>query len=470
MSAKSILFITRADLLSPVLSKLRDKGYELLMSESLAGAAKVLEQKSPPLVFSQAELPGYRAEDLLDHLKDCSIAPRVIVVAEHGSAEQAKAIMERGAADYWLAPLIWDKVKAVLSGESIKSAPLAREKARETSIIGSHPAMKRVLALARQVGPSKATILISGESGTGKEMFAKYLHANSPRSGNAFVAINCAALPEHLLESELFGHEKGSFTGAISRKIGKFELADGGTILLDEISEMDLSLQAKLLRVLQESEVDRVGGSETVKVDVRVLATTNRNIEDCVSKGEFRQDLFYRLNVIPLKLPALRERGDDVLLLAGHFVSSFCKQYGLGKMTFDQKAQQWLMDYDWPGNVRELQNLMERAVLLAGPDKIIGIRNFLLNDQDWMGHEEMETEQCSDPVQELDSPAPDSQAVQVELSDDDVIPISEMEKRMIIKGLERTGGNRTQASELLGISVRTLRNKLNEYKKEGLIL
>jgi hypothetical protein len=181
------------------------------------------------------------------------------------------------------------------------------------SILGEHPTMRRVLALARQVAPSKASVLISGESGTGKEMFARYLHQNSTRAGRPFVAINCAALPEHLLESELFGHEKGAFTGAINRKLGKFELADGGTILLDEITEMDLGLQAKLLRVLQESELDRVGGTETVKVDVRVLATTNRDIEDSVRAKEFRQDLFFRLNVIPLKLPALRERGDDAI-------------------------------------------------------------------------------------------------------------------------------------------------------------
>lgn len=469
MSAKSILFITKPDILSPVLSRLRDKGFELLMSETLAGALKVIEQKAPVLIFSQEKMPGFRAEDLLSRLDDQNIVDRTIIISEQANPDQARKIMEMGAKDYWMAPLVWEKVNAVLPKESSKTTRQDRSTPAETSIIGQHPVMKRVLSLARQVGPSKATILISGESGTGKEMFARYLHDSSPRAKQAFVAINCAALPEHLLESELFGHEKGSFTGAISRKIGKFEFADKGTILLDEISEMDLSLQAKLLRVLQESEVDRVGGTETVKVDVRVLATTNRDIKESVDIGEFRQDLYYRLNVIPLKLPPLRERGEDILLLARHFVSNFCSQYGLGALDFEPEAVNWLMEYDWPGNVRELQNLMERAVLLTGSKGIICKKHFLLNDDDWM--DEIEDDQQEIPDEDIkhnnmQPQAPENSCMEIS----DIMPISEMEKRMIIKGLEKTGGNRTQASELLGISVRTLRNKLNEYKKEGLVI
>ncbi|MCA1742894.1 MAG: sigma-54 dependent transcriptional regulator [Desulfovibrionales bacterium] len=469
MSAKSILFITKPDILSPVLSRLRDMGFELLMSETLSGAFKVIKQKAPVLIFSQEEMPGFRAEELFSGLDDQDIVGRTIVISEQANPDQAKKIMEMGGKDYWMAPLIWEKVKAVLPRESSKTDKPAKDTSAETSIIGQHPVMKRVLSLARQVGPSKATILISGESGTGKEMFARYLHESSSRAKEAFVAINCAALPEHLLESELFGHEKGSFTGAISRKIGKFEFADKGTILLDEISEMDLALQAKLLRVLQESEVDRVGGTETVKVDVRVLATTNRDIKDSVQKGEFRQDLYYRLNVIPLKLPPLRERGEDILLLARNFVCNFCSQYGLGALDFESEAINWLMEYDWPGNVRELQNLMERAVLLTGPKGIICKKHFLLNDEDWMDEIEDEQQEIADEnLIHIDKQPQASENSGMEM--DDVMPISEMEKRMIIKGLEKTGGNRTQASELLGISVRTLRNKLNEYKKEGLVI
>ncbi len=229
------------------------------------------------------------------------------------------------------------------------------------------------------------------------------------------MAINCAALPEHLLESELFGHEKGSFTGAINRKLGKFELANTGTILLDEISEMELGLQAKLLRVLQEGEIDRVGGVETVKVDVRVLATTNRDIEEYVKDGKFRQDLFYRLNVIPLKLPALNERGDDVLLLATHFVKNFCKAYGLPKLEFSLEANKWLLEYEWPGNVRELQNLMERAVLLAGSGPI-QTSHFLLDPDSWQ------------PEEGQAEPASQDSAAQGVHLPDGVLRLEEMEK------------------------------------------
>jgi transcriptional regulator with GAF, ATPase, and Fis domain len=308
-------------------------------------------------------------------------------------------------------------------------------------------------------------------------MFARYLHANSDRADGPFIAINCAALPEHLLESELFGHEKGAFTGAIARKLGKFEMASGGSLLLDEISEMDLGLQAKLLRVLQESEFDRVGGTETVHVDVRVLATTNRRMEDAVAEGKFRQDLYYRLNVIPLKLPPLRERGDDVARLAMFFVDKFRKAYGLPPLTFSSDARQWLLAYDWPGNVRELQNLMERAVLLAGNGPI-RMSHFLLDADAWQ--EEAPLEDAAEAVADADGEESDEDALATPPTDSrlfdldamptqgEVMPLDVMERHMIIKSLDRTEGNRTQAAQLLGISVRTLRNKLNEYRKLGI--
>ena len=351
-------------------------------------------------------------------------------------------------------------------------------------IIGRHPAVQRVLALARQVARSKATVLISGPSGTGKEMFARFIHHNSDRAREPFVAINCAALPEHLLESELFGHEKGAFTGAINRKLGKFELAQGGTILLDEITEMDLALQAKLLRVLQEGEIDRVGGVETIGVDVRVLATTNRDLDQTVREGKFRQDLFYRLNVIPLRLPALHERGDDVLLLADYFAAKYATAYGMGVQVFAEDARSWLASYDWPGNVRELQNLMERAVLLAqgGP---IQQRHFLLDGDTW-GIDVVEVPDMTDVAPEpLSTGQAASSASGLSASELaatgsagrppatlrdvlSVMPLHEMEKQLILKSLDETSGNRTLAAQLLGISVRTLRNKLNEYREQGL--
>jgi DNA-binding NtrC family response regulator len=409
-------------------------------------------------------MPGYRAQDLLESVLLGDNPVPVIVFTEKGSAEEARIYMEMGAQDYWLCPLSWEKIQAVLPAETSApaQAPTASTaRAQAVSIVGQHPSVSRVLALARQVAPSKATVLISGESGTGKEMFARFIHRHSGRENAPFVAVNCAALPEHLLESELFGHEKGAFTGAIARKLGKFELASGGTLLLDEISEMALALQAKLLRALQEGEIDRVGGVETVKVDVRVLATTNRNLEESVARGEFRQDLFYRLNVIPLRLPPLSQRGEDVLQLADFFIRRLSREYGLGDLRLSEEARTWLMAHHWPGNVRELQNLMERAVLLAGAGPIRPV-HFLLDGQDW-----------SPETTGVDSPEPESeiiaQPVPVAFDTGGRIPtIQEMEMQLIIKSLDQTAGNRTKASELLGISVRTLRNKLGEYRKIGL--
>jgi DNA-binding NtrC family response regulator len=322
--------------------------------------------------------------------------------------------------------------------------------------------LRRVLNLARQVAPSTATVLISGASGTGKELFARYIHRHSRRSAKPFVAVNCAALPEHLLESELFGHEKGAFTGAVQRKPGKFELASSGTLFLDEISEMDLSLQAKLLRAIQEGEIDRVGGTESITVDVRIICTTNRDIQSFVEQGRFRQDLYYRLNVIPLKLPALQDRPEDIPVLAEHFIETFCRQYGVPKLELTPQAKTWLQEHDWPGNVRELQNLMERAVLLAGQGPIEKAHFLLDSDNpDWEGLEAAESagQEPSTPV-----------GSEGGLPEAPLSTLAEMEKRLIKQSLENTSGNRTQAAKLLGISVRTLRNKLNEYRKQGEVI
>lgn len=329
MAPMRILFIARSECVSPLHAELKAHACQAMVVEDRTSALKVLGSHKLDLVFTQPSLPGYRAQDLLDSVQADPSGVPVIVFAEKGSAEEARFFMELGAHDYWSGPLTWERIQAVLPGD-IPAQPARPEPRRDLPIVGRHPSLGRVLALARQVAASRATVLITGESGTGKEMFARYIHAHSGRENNPFVAVNCAALPEHLLESELFGHEKGAFTGAISRKLGKFESANGGTLLLDEISEMDVGLQAKLLRALQEGEIDRVGGTDTVKVDVRVLATTNRNLEESVEKGQFRQDLYYRLNVIPLRLPPLRERGDDVLVLAESFMRRYAQEYGLG--------------------------------------------------------------------------------------------------------------------------------------------
>ena len=474
MSQRTVLFIAEPQSVSRLFDTLRQAGLQAGLADNLSAALSFLKKSRPALIFTRPKLQNYKASDLLAKAAEADDFPPVIVFAKDGTAEEAQGYLEQGAKDFWLEPLVLDKIRLALPPDEepepepdslsarpgIPDAPAPRSSpgAKNYQIIGKHEAVLRVLALARQVARSKATVLISGDSGTGKEMFARFLHHNSDRGDGPFVAINCAALPEHLLESELFGHEKGAFTGAISRKLGKFELAQGGSMLLDEITEMNLGLQAKLLRVLQEGEIDRVGGVETVAVDVRVLATTNRNIEEAVKAGTFRQDLFYRLNVIPLKLPALKERGDDVLLLTEYFVGKYAAAYGLGKLAFTEDAKAWLMDYDWPGNVRELQNLMERAVLLAGQGPIRP-NHFLMDSETW------EPEDPEAVAREAENqPEPPGSADEA-LS---VMPLHEMEKKLIFKSLDKTSGNRTQAAELLGISVRTLRNKLNEYKSQGL--
>lgn len=489
MSARRILFLAPATAVTRIFPKLRDAGFEVGIAENLKGASAFIRKSGPSMIFSRPVLPGYKVDDLLAVGADDPAFPPVIVFAEKGSAEEAERCLALGAHDYWLEPLLFEKVAAALPasrGAPAPASPLSTLGGRTPvsrpgmpHIVGDHPAVRRVLALARQVAPSRATVLISGESGTGKEMFARFLHGWSGRANGPFVAVNCAALPEHLLESELFGHEKGSFTGAIARKLGKFELAGDGTILLDEISEMDLGLQAKLLRVLQEGEIDRVGGTETVKVDVRVLATTNRDLDDWVKQGKFRQDLFFRLNVIPLRLPALRERGDDVVVLARHFAATYVREYGLAPAGFAPDAEEWLQRYEWPGNVRELQNLMERAVLLAGGRRIT-TRHFLLDPDAWPLFEDDDT--AADAEGDTQGGAVGmgaggagvaagtaaSTAASGGAFSGGVIPLHEMERIMILKGLEATSGNRTQAAELLGISVRTLRNKLNEYRGMGI--
>ena len=497
MMARRILFLAPAQTVTRIFPQLRDAGVEVGIAENLKGASAFMRKGMPSLILSRPALPGYRIEDLLNVGQDDPQFPPVIVFSDRISPEEATHMLELGARDYWSEPLSFEKIQAAIPGHKAPSVPPpssilgGRTPAPGPDgprIVGNHPAVQRVLALAKQVAKSKATVLISGESGTGKEMFSRFLHAHSDRGSRPFVAVNCAALPEHMLESELFGHEKGAFTGAIARKLGKFELAAGGTILLDEISEMELGLQAKLLRVLQEGEIDRVGGTETVKVDVRVLATTNRNLEEWVKEGKFRQDLFFRLNVIPLRLPSLHERGDDVLTLARFFINLYVREYSLAPVELSEEARIWLLEYSWPGNVRELQNLMERAVLLSGGQAVTP-RHFLLESEEWpLFLEDGETsssvamdngfsggEADASMGEHSGTGGPSPHEAGHRRPDDasgnvfagGVIPLHEMERIMIKKGLEQTSGNRTQAAELLGISVRTLRNKLNEYRMAG---
>ena len=336
------------------------------------------------------------------------------------------------------------------------AAILAAVSNQDEALIYRDPEMEKIVRLAETVARSEASILITGESGTGKEVIARHIHRLSNRSKRPFVSVNCAAIPEGLMESELFGHERGAFTGAVARRIGKFEEANSGTLLLDEISEMDVRLQAKLLRAIQERVIDRVGGSSSVAVDIRILATSNRNLREEALRGRFREDLYYRLNVVNIQIPPLRERPQDIIALAGHFATYFSELNGLPKRTFSPDAKRALLSNSWKGNVRELENVVHRAVLISRSDEI-GNESIIL--QDSTGNMPF--------GQDLTTKA----AQTAEAMTRGLVgrTVSDVEKHLIIDTLDHCLGNRTHAAKILGISIRTLRNKLNEYVADGTI-
>ena len=326
-----------------------------------------------------------------------------------------------------------------------------------TEIITADRRMRELIQLAKTVAQSKATVLIQGESGTGKELIASLVHENSTRSSRPFVAINCAAIPENLLESELFGYERGAFTGAVSSKAGKFEFANGGTLLLDEVSEMDIRLQAKLLRVIQEGEVDRIGGRKPIPVDVRIVATSNRNLADCVREGTFREDLFYRLNVVNLSVPPLRDRIGDVKILSQHFMGGYSEKNGKALGGFAPESLALLESHVWPGNVRELENVIERAVITA-KDPLIGAQDIHIERRQGVLGQQI-------AAAALESQA-DRGAEQVPWMPGQTL--NDIERKVILDALEYHKGNRTHTARALGISIRTLRNKLADYRKLGI--
>ena len=337
----------------------------------------------------------------------------------------------------------------------------------DTDLLFRDQRMHAVMKLADQIAPSNACIMITGESGTGKEVMARHIHQKSRRSDKAFVAVNCAAIPDNLLESELFGHEKGAFTGAVSRRVGKFEEADGGTLLLDEISEMDIRLQAKLLRAIQEREIDRVGGSKPVKVDIRVIATSNRDLVEEVRRGNFREDLLYRLNVVNLVLPPLRERLEDVALLADHFVRKYADANAVPPRPLSSAALAVLKRHAWPGNVRELENTMHRAVLLATEDEIEEMAIVLPDGS--------RPAASHSPVAVMAAATGGANVSSLPLEGEDAEAanlvgrtVAEVERQLILETLDHCLGNRTHAANILGISIRTLRNKLKAYTEEGI--
>ena len=368
----------------------------------------------------------------------------VVACGVGADPDKAAAAIHAGAKEFIPLPPDADLIAAILAAVSDDERPM----------ISRDPAMEAVIRLADQVAKSEASVLITGESGVGKEVMARYLHQKSKRADKPFISVNCAAIPDNLLESELFGHEKGAFTGAVARRIGKFEEADGGTLLLDEISEMDARLQAKLLRAIQERVIDRVGGSKPVKVDIRILATSNRDLGRAVREGTFREDLLYRLNVVNLRLPSLRERPADITALSEHFIKKYAAANGLAHRPLSGNAQARMRAHAWPGNVRELENAMHRAVLLATGAEI---------DEDAIALPD------GKPLASLDQ-GPAGRAAQAA----DAVSrafvgqtVAEMEQALILDTLNHCLGNRTHAANILGISIRTLRNKLNDYAAAG---
>ena len=397
------------------------------------------------LVVAENNLSQMNGLDLLKKIKEVNESLPVILISANAEIKEAVEAMKSGAHDFIVKPLTLKMIEIIAF--QITNGLTVAEKERPDArfaIITKNKEMNRLMKEAREIADSLASIFIQGESGTGKELFARYIHHYSTRRDRPFVPINCAALPENLLESELFGHEKGSFTGAFIKKKGKFEIANHGTILLDEISEMDIKLQSKLLRVLQEREIDRIGGISPIPVDVRVISTTNRDIKKLIDDGSFREDLYYRVNVIPFHLPPLRKRRDDISLLANYFIEKYNRIDKRGVKGLTEEAMQSLMQKQWRGNVRELENVIERAILMCKGDLIDKEGLFItekIKQTEDTGYTFMPT-----------------------------VSLREMEKKLIFHALDQTNGNRTHAAGILGISVRTLRNKLNEYRNKMEVL
>ena len=426
---------------SAIADRLGEAGHQVsAVGDGLVAFEKVIRDHYD-LVITELNLPHMRGIELLKRIREVNQSLPVIFISAEAGVNEAVEAMRSGASDFIVKPLTAEMMEIIASQipnrpfDTIKNKP-----DKKSTIITKNKEMNKLLEQSRDIADSQASIFIQGESGTGKELFARYIHNHSNRRHKPFVAINCSALPETLLESELFGHEKGSFTGAVTSKKGKFELANHGTMLLDEISEMDIQLQSKLLRVLQEREIDRVGGMEPIPVDVRIIATTNRDIEKQLRDGRFRDDLFYRLNVVPFHLPPLRDRRDDMPMLAQHFIEKYNRLDGRNVKGLTGEVAELLMQMPWKGNVRELENVIERALLMCKGD--------LIQKEDLLPHDKADA------------------AEDTKLTFVPTVSLKEMEKKVIFSALDQTDGNRTRAADILGISVRTLRNKLNEYREK----
>jgi two-component system, NtrC family, response regulator AtoC len=443
-SGRLLVVDDEANARSALAELLREEGFDV---ETAADAFKALgkfDAFAPHVVITDLKMPGMDGIELVKKLRAMDDPPAVIVMTAFGAVDSALDAMRSGAEEYLTKPLNFDELLVVVDKvfanqamrrETVQLRKRVRDRVAPGNMVGSSPPMQRVFEIVDQVAPSRATVLITGESGTGKELVANAIHQRSPRAGGPFIKLHCAALAEGLLESELFGHEKGSFTGAMARKDGRFSLADGGTLFLDEIGEISPALQVKLLRFLQEHEFERVGGTQTIHVDVRVIAATNRDLKEEIARGRFREDLFYRLNVVNIETPPLRDRKSDIPAIASFFLDRYAKDNGKQLERISAQALDRLVAYDWPGNVRELENAIERAVVLASASEV----------------EARHLPASVRPVGSSGMPA---------------IPgatMAELERYAILETLKAAGGSTSKAAEILGISARTIQYRLHEY-------
>ena len=444
---------------------------------TLAEATLCVGRESYDLMMLDIRLPDGDGQKFLEQVTTLPERPLVVMVTGYGTIESAVACMRAGAFDYALKPFSPSQIDVILKKAQSYRQLLSINKLLtddpeddDSVLVGRAPAMARLRQLIDRVAPTDATVLVTGESGTGKEMIAREFYRRSPRRSQPFIKVNCAAISENLIESEFFGHERGAFTGATERREGRFELANMGTLLLDEVSEIPLALQAKLLRVLQEREFERVGGNRTIKVNVRIVATSNRDLLSYVEKGDFRQDLYYRLNVFPVHVPALRERVEDIPVLAEHFLRRFARKHGVKVTGFADSARSAMKSYRWPGNVRELQNTVERAVILSESGRPVAAAALGLPGDSMRFDTPTALLEATAEAEAAAAPAPAlPEAANPGVTDGtgSVLRLDELEKQAILAALRQTAGNRTQAAAALGISIRTLRNKLQEYRDAG---
>ena len=424
-------------------------GYEILEADDGETAIAAVEERPVDLVLMDIRMVRVSGIEALERIKSINPAIPIVLMTAYASIEMAVEALKKGAYDYLIKPLDFDKLRLTLDRalehirlkkENRKLRQQLADDIQSPDVIGSSPVMVRLMATAAQVAASEATVMVTGESGTGKELVAAAIHHNSPRKAGPFVKVNCAAITETLLESELFGHEKGAFTGAERRKEGRFVQADGGTLFLDEVGEMPVSMQVKLLRVLQERELTRVGGEQVISVDVRMVVATNQDLAQMVKEGTFREDLYYRLNVVELKTPPLRERREDIPLLAAHFLKRFAEKNRKSVERFTPRAMDLLIRHAWPGNVRELMNTIERAVVLAPAD--------CLDEDDFS---------VLTPDTQENGPTADGAGVPSD------VPLEQIEREAIVSTLASAKGNKSEAARRLGITRKTLREKLKRY-------